>query len=121
MDNIVIDGINHYNYTEKEPDMKKGVLDNFKLYYKIFPEDYSRIKKNSIIAYQLRNKTYNYGFLIKHIEPNIFILKDPLLYYIWSIIIEEGTDIYIKNINLYRKENKIKELLFEEYKKSLEN
>ena len=39
----MIDGINHYNYTEKEPDMKKGILENFKLYYKIFHAEYCRI------------------------------------------------------------------------------
>jgi hypothetical protein len=113
---IVIDDIVYKNYVEQEPEFKKGALDNFKMYYKIFPEDFNKLKSNIIIAYTIDNKTYNTGFIIKFIEPNIFILKDTRLLYIWSIRIEGDTTVYVKDLALFRRENKIKDLLFERFK-----
>ncbi len=113
---IEIDGIQYNNYTEKEPEFKNGNLNKFKLYYKILPEDYKDITINSLIAYQLNNNMFNVGFLLKYIYPNIFIFKDPKLYYIWSIIVNDDTDIFIKDIKLYRRENMIKDKLYEIYK-----
>ena len=113
---IEIDSIQYNNYIEKEPEFKKGTLSKFKLYYKILQEDYKDITKNSLIAYQLNKNLYNVGFLLKYIYPNIFIFKDPRLYYIWSIIVNDDTDIFIKDINLYRRENIIKDNLYEHYK-----
>jgi len=112
---ITIDGVMYENYIEQEPEIKKGNLDNFRLYYKIFPEDYINIVPNTIIAYQLENNTYNLGSLIKFIEPNIFILKSTRDYYIWSIVVSEQNNIYIKDFNLHRRENMIKDKLFEIY------
>ena len=114
---IVIDGIEYNNYTEQEPEFKQGNLKNYKLYYKIFPEDYNKLNNNTIIAYQIDNNKYNCGFIIKFIEPNIFILKDTRLYYIWSVIINHPTQLYVKDIALYKRENNFKDKLFEEYKK----
>ena len=112
---ITIDGIKFENYTEKEPDFKTGNLDNFKFYYKIFPENYKDIALNTVISYQLKNNKYNTGSLLKFIEPNIFILKDSRYYYIWSIVINNENSIYVKDIKHHRRENMIKDKLFEMY------
>tara|TARA_B100000795_G_C22653244_1_gene381119 strand:+ start:418 stop:780 length:363 start_codon:yes stop_codon:yes gene_type:complete len=113
---IIIDNIEYNNYIEMEPDFKKGDLNNFKMYYKIFIEDFKKLKMNTLISYNIENKIYNTGFILKFIEPNIFILKDIHLLYIWSIRIEEDTMVYVKDLTLFRKENKIKNLLFEKFK-----
>ena len=113
---IVIDEIVYRNYEEQEPEFKKGDLEKFKMYYKIFPEDFNKLKSNLLIAYSIDNKRYNTGFIIKFIEPNIFILKDPRLLYIWSIRLEGDTSLYVKDMALFRRENKLKDLLFERFK-----
>lgn len=113
---IIIDNVIYNNYIEKEPEFKNGNLNNFKMYYKIFPEDFVRLKTNTLISYNLDNKIYNTGFIIKFIEPNIFILKDTQLLYIWSIRIDDETGVFVKDLALFRKENKIKNILFEKFK-----
>ena len=113
---IIIDDVVYKNYIEQEPDFKKGNLEYFKMYYKIFPEDFNKLKLNLLIAYSIDDKSYNTGFILKFIEPNIFILKDTRLYYIWSLRIEGDTMVYVKDIALLRRENKIKDLLFERFK-----
>lgn len=113
---IVIDDIVYNNYIEKEPEFKKGNLEHFKMYYKIFPEDFSNLKPGILIAYSLDGKLYNTGFLIKYIEPDIFILKDTRLLYIWSIRVYGDTVLYVKDAALFRRENRIKDLLFEKFK-----
>ena len=113
---IIIDDIVYNNYVEKEPEFKKGNLENFKMYYKIFPEDFSNLKPGILIAYTLNGKLYNTGFLMKYIEPDIFILKDTRLLYIWSIRVYGDTAIYVKDSALFRRENRIKDLLFEKFK-----
>lgn len=117
---ITIDGIEYENYMEKEPDFKIGNLDNFKFYYEIFPENYNDIIPNTILAYQMDDNKYNVGILIKFIEPNIFILKSTRYYYIWSIVISDSIKIYIKDLNFHRRENMIKDKLYELYNSNKE-
>tara|TARA_B110000238_G_C15973439_1_gene372773 strand:+ start:313 stop:681 length:369 start_codon:yes stop_codon:yes gene_type:complete len=112
---ITIDGVEYENYIEQEPESNKGNLDNFKFFYKIFPENYNEIAPNTIIAYQQDNNQYNLGFLLKHIQPNIFILKNSRFYNIWSVVVSGSNNIYVKDINLHRRENRIKDKLYEIY------
>lgn len=112
---ITIDSIQYDNYIEQEPDIKKGKLYDRKMFYYIYPEDYNKLEKGTHISYTIGTDHYNTGTIIKYINPNTFILKDTRLLYIWHIKIGNNTNIFVKDTILFRKENIIKEILFEEY------
>lgn len=116
---LVIDGKEYKNYEEEEPDRKilfDDIKDN-RHYSKILPEHYKLLSKNACIYYsidQLKVK-YNYGMLLKYIDPNIFIFIDNKLFNIWSIQVDETVDIYVKDSKKVREENIQKENLWKLY------
>ena len=115
---ITIDSIKYDNYIEQAPEIKKGNLYNRQMFYYIYPEDYSKLEKGTHIAYTIGTNSYNNGTILKYICPNIFILKDARLLYIWYITIGNNNNIFVKDNILFRKENIIKEILFKEYNNS---
>ena len=116
---LVIDGKEYKNYEEEEPDRSilfSDIKDN-RFYSKIYPEHYKLITKDSTLYYsidELKNK-FNYGILLKYIDPNIFIFIDPKLFFIWSIQIDESVDIYVKDHKKIKEENIQKENLWKLY------
>lgn len=116
---LVIDGKEYKNYEEEEPD-RQILFDDIKdsrHYSKILPEHYKLLTKNTCIYYsidQLKVK-YNYGMLLKYIDPNIFIFIDNKLFNIWSIQIDETVDIFVKDSKKVREENIQKENLWKLY------
>ena len=116
---LVIDGKEYKNYEEEEPDRKILFNDikDYRHYSKILPEHYKLLSKNVCIYYsidQLKVK-YNYGMLLKYIDPNIFIFIDNKLFNIWSIQVDETVDIYVKDSKKVREENIQKENLWKLY------
>ena len=116
---ITIDKIKYENYIEDKPDIKKGTLYDRKMFYYIYPEDYNKLEKGTHIAYTIGTHYYNTGIIIKFISPNTFILKDTRLLYIWYVTICNNNNVFVKDTILFRKENLIKDMLFEEYNNSL--
>ena len=118
---IVIDGKEYKNYRDDEPDRKilfEDLKDN-RLYSIIYPQHYKLITLGSSIYYTIDDskKNFNYGTLLKYLEPNIFIFIDRKLFYIWSIQIDESVDIYVKDPEKVRQENIQKENLWKLYLK----
>jgi hypothetical protein len=111
---ITIEGKQYPGYKETEPDSyrdSKDRIDN--LFYKIDPIDYETIQKGSMIMYYKEDKVVS-GIILKYIEPDIFILKNDIKMCIWSYKFKDK-DLYIKDYELIRKENQLKENLFELY------
>lgn len=118
---IVIDGKEYKNYTEDEPKRKilfTDIKDN-RLFSLIYPQHYNLISIGSSVYYTIdTSKNYfNYGTLLKYIEPNIFIFIDRKLFFIWSIQIDETINIYIKDHKKVKQENIQKENLWKLYLK----
>jgi len=113
-DVITINSVDYPGYIEKEPDGYKGDPSKNGKYYKILKKDYNRIQKSSTIIYKMDSDLINSGVVLQYIEPNIFILKNYLNKYIWSINVE-NTDVYVKDHILEKKENKLKNNLFKLY------
>ena len=114
---IKIDGIEYPGYIENEPDQLcyEKDIEKKRYFYRIFEEDYENIPKNDIIYYNIDKDIYKSGRLLKYIDPNIFILCNKSLLYIWSIQLEDDTIIYVKDYNKIRRDNKLKEDVFREY------
>ena len=83
-------------------------------YYIIEPEDYENIQKGSEILYYYDEEKINSGKVLKLIKPNIFIIKNDLKMAIWSLKFDD-IDLYIKDYTIVRKENQLKQNLFELY------
>ena len=116
---IEIDGVSYPGYIEDEPESLTTIdrIESRKYFYKINSEDYKDIPKNDTVYYCVENNIYNSGKMLKFIEPNVFVLYNPQLLYIWSIQLEDNSDIYVKDYNRIRNENRLMTLVFKEYKK----
>ena len=112
---ITIDGKTFPGYIEGEPTGYKyseKKIDEY--YYIIEPEDYENIQKGSEILYYFDEDKINSGKVLKFIKPNIFIIKNDIKMSIWSLKFDD-IDLYIKDYTIVRKENQLKENLFELY------
>lgn len=116
---LVIDGKEYKNYTEEEPERKilfSDIKDN-RFYDLILPEHYKLLSKNCLLYYSVDELKhyFNFGYLLKYIDPNIFIFIDTKLFNIWSIQIDESVDVYIKDPKKVKEENIQKENLWKLY------
>tara|TARA_B110000495_G_C22960462_1_gene562997 strand:+ start:754 stop:1176 length:423 start_codon:yes stop_codon:yes gene_type:complete len=111
---ITIDNIEYPGYIEDEPNGYKSDISKFAYYTKIFKEDYCYIQKGTPLMYYINEKLLNSGYVLKFLEPDIFVLKNEIKMCIWSVKLGD-TDVYIKNFKIIQKENKLKENLFELY------
>jgi len=116
---IEIDGVSYPGYIEDEPENLTTIdrIESRKYFYKINAEDYKDIPKNDTVYYCVESNIYNSGKMLKFIEPNVFVLYNPQLLYIWSIQLEDNSDIYVKDYNRIRNENRLMTQVFKEYKK----
>jgi hypothetical protein len=112
---IVIDDIPYPGYTQEEPELKEFKNYILKNRIKIIPTHYKKIQKMwSVLYINKSNNKYNYGTLIKFVEPDIFILKNTI-YNIWTLDVN-NYDIYLTDIKKVKDENKKKENLWQLYK-----
>ena len=79
----------------------------------IHPKDYSLIERGEFIMYTTDEGSKG-GTLVKFIEPNYFILILKKQKLIWTI--EANDNIYIKDYNLIRSQEKFKNYLYKLYK-----
>ena len=111
---ITIDGITFPGYEEGEPNGYKFSAKKIDDYYIIEPEDYDNIQKGSEVLYYYNNEKVNSGKVLKFIKPHIFIIKNDISMSIWSLRFDD-MDLYIKDYNIVRKENKLKQNLLDLY------